>query len=266
MKRLEMGRFVRPSAKEGKVALTSAQMAMPDRGRCHRGTGTCAGTLHREPHRPAPPDKRLLRTVCPVAACRARPSGARPVGPVCWSASRPITCRCTARAGSSTAKGLTFTDPPWPVGSANPPPCGNRSPMPPAAMWFRPRPSSQTTRRSACWRPAPERRRLPGFGPAPETGARDGRQRPAPETGARDGRPWHGDAPPAASYRFAGDRKGRHPKDRLAASAVGCMPMVAPGSRICIAPVPSARSPAWPMSYQPALISTHAPICASQWI
>lgn len=35
-------------------------------------------------------------------------------------------------------------------------------------------------------------------------------------TYARDERPWGGDAPPAAWYRFSGDRKGRHPKDHLA--------------------------------------------------
>ena len=33
---------------------------------------------------------------------------------------------------------------------------------------------------------------------------------------ARDERPWCGDAPPAACYRFSGDRKGKHPKDHLA--------------------------------------------------
>ncbi len=35
-------------------------------------------------------------------------------------------------------------------------------------------------------------------------------------TYARDERPWGGDAPPAAWYRFSGDRKGQHPKDHLA--------------------------------------------------
>ena len=35
-------------------------------------------------------------------------------------------------------------------------------------------------------------------------------------TYARDERPWGGDAPPAARYRFSGDRKGQHPKDHLA--------------------------------------------------
>jgi transposase len=35
-------------------------------------------------------------------------------------------------------------------------------------------------------------------------------------TYARDDRPWGGTAPPAAWYRFSGDRKGRHPKDHLA--------------------------------------------------
>jgi transposase len=34
-------------------------------------------------------------------------------------------------------------------------------------------------------------------------------------TYVRDERPWGGDAPPAAWYRFSGDRKGRHPKDHL---------------------------------------------------
>jgi hypothetical protein len=33
---------------------------------------------------------------------------------------------------------------------------------------------------------------------------------------ARDERPWGGDAPPAAWYRFSGDRKGQHPRDHLA--------------------------------------------------
>ena len=33
---------------------------------------------------------------------------------------------------------------------------------------------------------------------------------------ARDERPWSGIAPPAAWYRFSGDRKGEHPKDHLA--------------------------------------------------
>jgi len=32
---------------------------------------------------------------------------------------------------------------------------------------------------------------------------------------ARDERPWCGDAPPAACYRFSGDRRGKHPKDHL---------------------------------------------------
>ena len=35
-------------------------------------------------------------------------------------------------------------------------------------------------------------------------------------TYARDERPWGGQAPPAAWYRFSGDRKGQHPKDHLA--------------------------------------------------
>ncbi|MBV0893029.1 IS66 family transposase [Paracoccus sp. Z118] len=35
-------------------------------------------------------------------------------------------------------------------------------------------------------------------------------------TYARDERPWAGAAPPAAWYRFSGDRKGQHPKDHLA--------------------------------------------------
>ena len=35
-------------------------------------------------------------------------------------------------------------------------------------------------------------------------------------TYARDERPWGGDAPPAAWYRFSGDRKGQHPRDHLA--------------------------------------------------
>jgi transposase len=35
-------------------------------------------------------------------------------------------------------------------------------------------------------------------------------------TYVRDERPWNGDTPPAAWYRFSGDRKGRHPKDHLA--------------------------------------------------
>lgn len=35
-------------------------------------------------------------------------------------------------------------------------------------------------------------------------------------TYARDERPWGGTAPPAAWYRFSGDRKGQHPKDHLA--------------------------------------------------
>ena len=35
-------------------------------------------------------------------------------------------------------------------------------------------------------------------------------------TYARDERPWGGAAPPAAWYRFSGDRKGQHPKDHLA--------------------------------------------------
>ncbi|MFC0218856.1 IS66 family transposase [Pseudochelatococcus lubricantis] len=33
---------------------------------------------------------------------------------------------------------------------------------------------------------------------------------------ARGERPWSSDAPPAAWYRFSGDRKGQHPKDHLA--------------------------------------------------
>ncbi len=35
-------------------------------------------------------------------------------------------------------------------------------------------------------------------------------------TYARDERPWGGTTPPAAWYRFSGDRKGQHPKDHLA--------------------------------------------------
>ena len=35
-------------------------------------------------------------------------------------------------------------------------------------------------------------------------------------TYARDERPWGGQAPPAAWYRFSGDRKGQHPKGHLA--------------------------------------------------
>ncbi len=41
-------------------------------------------------------------------------------------------------------------------------------------------------------------------------------------TYARDERPWGGPAPPAAWYRFSGDRKGEHPKDHLARFR-GCM-------------------------------------------
>ena len=38
-------------------------------------------------------------------------------------------------------------------------------------------------------------------------------------TYGRDERPWGGSAPPAAWYRFSGDRKGQHPKDHLAGYA-----------------------------------------------
>ncbi len=57
----------------------------------------------------------------------------------------------------------------------------------------------RTTRRSACWPPAPVRPRQHGLW-----------------TYARDERPWGSNAPPAAWYRFSGDRKGQHPKDHLA--------------------------------------------------
>jgi hypothetical protein len=67
-------------------------------------------------------------------------------------------------------------------------------------------------------------------------------------TYARDERPWGGTAPPAAWYRFSGDRNGQHPKDHLARYAAGCMPTAMPGSKTSIAPVPSARLPAWRMS------------------
>ncbi len=61
---------------------------------------------------------------------------------------------------------------------------------------------------------------------APRCPAGDCKQSPRGGTGktqtarlwtyARDERPWGGDAPPAAWYRFSGDRKGQHPKDHLA--------------------------------------------------
>ncbi len=75
-------------------------------------------------------------------------------------------------------------------------------------------------------------------------------------TYARDERPWGGDAPPAAWYRFSGDRRGQHPKDHLARFRAGCTPTAMPGSRISIAPAPSARSPAWPMSDASSSTST----------
>ncbi len=76
-------------------------------------------------------------------------------------------------------------------------------------------------------------------------------------TYARDERPWGSDAPPAAWYRFSGDRKGQHPKDHTGpASAAGCMPTAMRGSRISIGPERSARSPAWPMSGASSSTST----------
>lgn len=61
---------------------------------------------------------------------------------------------------------------------------------------------------------------------APRCPAGDCKQSPRGGTGktqtarlwtyARDERPWGSDAPPAAWYRFSGDRKGQHPKDHLA--------------------------------------------------
>ncbi|GAB1481036.1 IS66 family transposase [Paracoccaceae bacterium] len=61
---------------------------------------------------------------------------------------------------------------------------------------------------------------------APRCPAGDCKQLPRGGTGktqtarlwsyARDERPWGGTAPPAAWYRFSGDRKGQHPKDHLA--------------------------------------------------
>ncbi|NHB77515.1 transposase [Rhodobacter sp. M37P] len=75
-------------------------------------------------------------------------------------------------------------------------------------------------------------------------------------TYARNERPWGSDAPPAAWYRFSGDRKGQHPKDHLARYRGWMMLTDMPGSKTSTAPGPSARSPAWPMSGASSSTST----------
>ena len=61
--------------------------------------------------------------------------------------------------------------------------------------------------------PLPWPNLAPPFSLAPGTGKT---QTARLWTYARDERPWGGTAPPAAWYRFSGDRKGQHPKDHLA--------------------------------------------------
>ena len=49
---------------------------------------------------------------------------------MCWSISTSITCRSIAKAGSLSVTGSTLIARHWPIGSANPQPCWNRSRMP----------------------------------------------------------------------------------------------------------------------------------------
>jgi hypothetical protein len=114
-------------------------------------------------------------------------------------------CRSTARARSSTAKASISTGPPWPIGLARPPPCLNPLQTPSVAMSCRPRRSSPTTRRSACWRPALARRRRHGSGPMPATNDL-GAAMPHPQPSPLSSDQWR----TMARYRFSGDRKGQH--------------------------------------------------------
>jgi hypothetical protein len=172
---------------------------------------------------------RTVRLRCPRAPSNAAAPG-RGFWPMSWSANTPTIFPCIVRARSSTAKASTSIAPLWPTGSASPPPCWNRWPMPSGAMFSPPRRSLPMIRRCRCWHPALARRRPPGSGPMSATSV--------PGAGWPH-RP-HGIGSPATA-------KASTPRTISPASEAGCMPMATPGSRTCIAPAPSARSPAWPM-------------------
>lgn len=86
---------------------------------------------------------------------RARSNVGVPVrvcSPMCWSTNTRITCRCIAKARSSSATGSILTARHWRIGWANPPPCWHHWPMPSGDMCWRGKPSSPTTPRWECWR------------------------------------------------------------------------------------------------------------------
>ncbi len=61
---------------------------------------------------------------------------------------------------------------------------------------------------------------------------------------------------PPSGIAYPVTAKASPPRIISPASAAGCMQTVMPGSRNCIVPVPSARSPAWPMSGTSSSTST----------
>jgi hypothetical protein len=155
--------------------------------------------LHREPDRPA----RLTCACCErfvQARCRRAPSSAAARSGLAhvlvskYADHLPLyrQSQIFDREGLDLDRS-TLAD--W-VGK--PRPCWNPSLMPSAAMSCRPRRSSPTTRPSAC---SPRHRQDPD-GPALDLCPRR--------------TPVGRHAPPAAWYRFSGDRKGQHPKDHLA--------------------------------------------------
>jgi len=98
---------------------------------------------HREPDRSSALRLFVLRLLYPSTAAfapylaRAAPfsanagirlsgNGIRVFSSMFWSTSMPTTCRCIARARSSTAKGLIRIARPWRIGLANRPLCWNR--------------------------------------------------------------------------------------------------------------------------------------------
>ncbi|XDA97958.1 IS66 family transposase [Sulfitobacter sp. LCG007] len=179
----------------------------PDRWRRDGRTGIRARALHREPDRPAPADLCLLRTVHPgpaaLAPHRTWPPGAGSFGPcagqqVCRPSSAdhlPLyrQSQIFEREGLDLDRS-TLAD--W-VGKTT------------ALL----EPLADAIGRHVLSAEAIFADDTPISMLAPGTGKT---QTARLWTYARDERPWGGGAPPAAWYRFSGDRKGQHPMDHLA--------------------------------------------------
>jgi transposase len=174
----------------------------PDRRGCHRGTGVCPRALHREPHRPPASDLCLLRTFVqsplpsrPIERGRPGPGLLAHVLVSKYADHLPLyrQSQIFDREGLDLDRS-TLAD--W-VGKTT------------ALL----EPLADAIGRHVLSAEAIFADDTPVSMLAPGTGKT---QTARLWTYARDERPWGGDAPPAAWYRFSGDRKGQHPKDHLA--------------------------------------------------